>query len=112
MNDDDDLICFLRDKELNGVLSILCHNLDDLLIVEQILTEHPDIKERNLLTYNPEEPHNSESEVILKFMESLKKCDTQSKRTGIIRYINQACRGIKATTLTMDKAAYLWFFII
>ena len=76
-----DLIGFLREKRLDGVVSILCENVMDIETVAEMLNKN-ESEFKDFLLYNPRAPHYSEPAVLLNFLGSLRKCKDSSKRKG------------------------------
>ena len=74
-----DLIEFLREKKLDGVVSILCENVLELKTVAEKLN---DSEFNNFTLYNPQAPNYSHPKELLSFLKSLRECKDSSERKG------------------------------
>ena len=74
-----DLIEFLREKKLDGVVSILCENVLEL---ETVAEKLKDSEFNNFTLYNPTAPNYSQPKELLGFLKSLRECKDSSERKG------------------------------
>ena len=72
-----ELIRFLKEKQFEGVVTILCENLPDLRRIEIVLNSDPEYKNAYQL-YD----YNSKPEVIWDFMDSLANSKTKAEKKG------------------------------
>ena len=73
------MIEFLREKKLDGVVSILCENG---LEIETVADALKDSEFKNFTLYNPKYPHNTKPTELLSFLKGLRKCKDSSERKG------------------------------
>ena len=76
-----ELITFLKEKQFEGVVTLLCENVTDLQNVENVLNSDPTFKNEFKL-YNPDDPHFSNGKVIWDFMDYLANCKTKAEKKG------------------------------
>ena len=90
MNSDEDikrpekpsLLDMLRQKQSDGVIAILCETVQDLVVVEKMLTENPADGLQKITVYNPKNPHLSNRSIVSAFVKHLQACDSMSQRKG------------------------------
>ena len=75
------LVTFIKDKNMDdGIITILCQSIEDLLEVESALKSEPSGAYNNLTVYNPYRPHKSKTDVICKFLSSLEENNVKGNR--------------------------------
>ena len=77
-----DLIDMVRQKQSDGVIAILCETVQDIVVVEKMLTENPNDGFKQFTVYNPKDPHFSHRNIIFNFIKNLQACGSKSQRTG------------------------------
>ena len=90
INSDEDIKCpekpnlidMLRQKQSDGVIAILCETVQDLVVVEKMLTENPADGLQKITVYNPKNPHLSNRSIVSAFVKNLQACDSLSQRKG------------------------------
>ena len=91
INSDEDIKCpekpnlidMLRQKQSDGVIAILCETVQDLVVVEKMLTENPADGLQKITVYNPKNPHLSNRNIVSAFVKNLQACDSMSQRKGM-----------------------------
>ena len=82
MNDEDEVRDLIREKLSDGVVAVLCENVEDIENVEKLLKNCHSDEFVNLSIYNPEDPHFSKPDIILEFLERLQNINSASQRKG------------------------------
>ena len=77
-----DLIDMVRQKQSDGVIAILCETVQDIVVVEKMLTENPEDGFQQFTVYNPQDPHFSNRKIIFDFIRNLQACGSKSQRKG------------------------------
>ena len=74
------LIDMVRQKQSDGVIAILCETVQDIMVVEKMLTENPEDGLQQFTVYNPKNPHFSHRNIIFNFVRDLQACGSKSQR--------------------------------
>jgi hypothetical protein len=77
-----DLIDMVRQKQSDGVIAILCETVQDILVVEKMLTENHEDGFQQFTVYNTQDPHFSKRQIIFDFIKNLQACGSKSQRKG------------------------------
>ena len=76
------LIDMVRQKQSDGVIAILCETVQDIVVVEKMLTENPEDGVQQFTVYNTQDPHFSKRQIIFDFIKNLQACGSKSQRKG------------------------------
>ena len=95
-----DLIDMVRQKQSDGVIAILCETVQDIVVVEKMLTENPVDVLQQFTVYNPQDPHFSKRQIIFDFIKNLQACGSKSQRKGnfLIKWLEmETCKSNKSS---------------
>jgi len=98
MEDDDEsnLRVLLQQKSTDGVVTIICENVQDIVNVERIFKNLPSELNNNLWVYNTGNPHFSKSSIILDFLETMSNSGSIGQITGIFLTLRSLFEGVQS----------------